>query len=447
MLPVPGGRSSSRRISRNRFWIIFGALVIPLIITLVQIHLGVILSNGDHGESVVVRSGPSKNRYDAGVPSQNRTKIKLNGKMKMEDMPMEMDILIEDGPVYEAPIIYPNVRDFDSGINGVIVTKIQGSEREIDSARQMLCLLTKAYNNRVNHDIVVFTSEAINATQIESLQNIVHPAKLTVAVDNPGLHQMVDELSPARKKHLLDRCNVTKTSELSWRTKCWEEGSNQKTHEMIAYNWQAEFRSLWMWTHPLLAPYKYMMWVDSDAFCTRIWNQDPFAAMERHDLALLFDHFPMGQARGYEFPRLTKRVFDRVICSIKLVNGTLQAFDGKCQNRRKAMLPNVHGFFHVTSLDFFRSEPVMTWNKAMIGDTKFSRLFDDQIGITIPSAVLASNRSRDMAGMGIYPRVYHNYFLDGKGNNWRGNFKKWWEKNAETIFPEAIGQCEITTRS
>ena len=167
---MPGGRSSSRRISRNRFWIIFGALVIPLIITLVQIHLGFILSNGDHGESVFVRSGPSKNRYDAGLPTQNRTKIKLNGKMKMEDMPMEMDILIEDGPIYDTPIIHPNVRDFDSGIKGVIVTKIQGSEREIDSARQMLCLLTKAYNNRVNHDIVIFTSEAINATQIELLQ-------------------------------------------------------------------------------------------------------------------------------------------------------------------------------------------------------------------------------------------------------------------------------------
>ena len=56
---------------------------------------------------------------------------------------------------------------------------------------------------------------------------------------------------------------------------------------MLAYNWQAEFRSLWIWIHPLLASYNYMLWIDSDAFCTRTWNQDPFAVMERHDLALV----------------------------------------------------------------------------------------------------------------------------------------------------------------
>ena len=31
----------------------------------------------------------------------------------------------------------------------------------------------------------------------------------------------------------------------------------------------------------------------------------------------------------------------------------------------------------------------MKWNRALIGDDKFSRLFDDQIGVTIPAAVLA----------------------------------------------------------
>ena len=174
MISTTGGRPSSRRISRNRLWILFAVAAMLLIVMMVQINLSFTFSTHDYGESIAMRSGPSTNRYDAGAPAQNRTKIKLNGKMKVEDMPMEMDILIEDGPVFEAPIIDPTVKEFDPGINGVIVTKIQGSEREVDSARQMLCLLTKAYNHRVNHDIVVFTSEEINTTQIESLQKIAH---------------------------------------------------------------------------------------------------------------------------------------------------------------------------------------------------------------------------------------------------------------------------------
>ena len=224
---------------------------------------------------------------DTSNARENRTKIKLKGKMKAKDMPAEIDIAIEDGPVFEAPIINPNTKSFDPNINGVIVTKVQGSAKDLDSTRQMLCLLTKAYNHRVNHDIVVFTSEAIEPDEITSLQKIVHPANLTVQIDNPGLHQMVEDLSPSRKKHLLDRCNVTSTSELHWRSYCWEVSSKGKSREMLAYNWQAEFRSLWIWIHPLLASYNYMLWIDSDAFCTRTWNQDPFAVMERHDLALV----------------------------------------------------------------------------------------------------------------------------------------------------------------
>jgi len=327
------------------------------------------------------------------------------------------------------------------------VTKIQGYPVDLMAAKQMLCLLTKAYNHRVHHDIVVFTSIPIETTEIEAFRALVHPANLTVAVDNPGLNVTVLNLSPERRQHLLDRCNVTSVKELRWRTKCLEESSNKKTKDTIAYTWQAEFRALWIWTHPLLEPYKYMMWMDSDAFCTRAWKQDPFAAMERHDLALLFDHFPQGRARGYEFPRLTKQVFDREICGIRKRNGTLVALDGNCKNRRKTSLHNVHGFFHVSSLDFYRSEAVARWSKAMIGDHKFSRLFDDQIGITIPAAVLAGNRSREMGSIGIYPRVYHNYFLDGRKSNWRGAFTNWWQRNAEEIFPEASGTCEITIAS
>jgi hypothetical protein len=85
----------------------------------------------------------------------------------------------------------------------------------------------------------------------------------------------------------------------------------------------------------------------------------------------------------------------------------------------------------------------MKWNKALIGDSHFSRLFDDQIGITMPAAVLAGNRSWDMKTMGVYPRVFHNYVVDGLMSDWRGFFVPWWEKNANTTFPEASYACLV----
>jgi len=85
----------------------------------------------------------------------------------------------------------------------------------------------------------------------------------------------------------------------------------------------------------------------------------------------------------------------------------------------------------------------MKWDRALIGDSKFSRLYDDQIGITIPAAVLAGNPSRDMKSMDIYLRVFHNYILDGRHEDWRGYFVNWWKRNANTTFPEASGQCFV----
>ena len=120
----------------------------------------------------------------------------------------------------------------------------------------------------------------------------------------------------------------------------------------------------------------------------------------------LFDHFPQGKARGSEFPAISREAFNRTICGVQLLNGTLNARDGRCFGKKKSAIHQVHGFFHVTNLDFYRSDPVMKWNRALIGNNKFSRLFDDQIGVTIPAAALAPERSWDMKSLGIYPRVF-----------------------------------------
>mmetsp|Transcript_9514 Transcript_9514/g.10245 ORF Transcript_9514/g.10245 Transcript_9514/m.10245 type:complete len:403 (+) Transcript_9514:72-1280(+) len=388
----------------------------------------------DNGK-LTVRKGGGK------ASSSSKKKKK---KKKKEEKPLEIYMTFEDPPIFEAPIIDQMIQDFDPVENAVIVTKIQG-EPHLRALRQMLCLLTKAYNNRVNYDIIVFTSESINKTTVIELQTIVSPSKLIVEIDNPGLQNMVDNLSESQKTQLFERCgNVTSSSALSWYTECSEVTSKTILKgERIAYNWQAEFRALWLWTHPLLKPYKYMMWMDSDVFCTRIWNQDPIATTKRHDLVLLFDHFPQGAAQGSEFPAITREVFNRTICGVDLVNGALIAKDGRCFGNNKSRIKQVHGFFHVSNLDFYRSDAVMKWNRALIGESKFSRLFDDQIGITIPAAVLAGNRSRDMRSIGVYTRVFHNYVIDGEMKDWRGYYVPWWEKNANTTFPEASEQCFV----
>mmetsp|Transcript_23875 Transcript_23875/g.52801 ORF Transcript_23875/g.52801 Transcript_23875/m.52801 type:complete len:599 (+) Transcript_23875:234-2030(+) len=406
---------------------------------------GLIVHIDNVDEKTLNTTKPTVDDDDKGGDNSLEEIVQIDkGGNESTEKTLEIHLTIDDEPIFEAPVINPETKDFDPNINAVIVTKIHGSV-QLRILRQMLCLLTKAYNNRVNHDIIIFTSEKINETDVIALQQIVSPAKLVVEIDNPGLHKMVNDLSPSRKKHLLDRCNVGSTEELSWFTKCSEVGSFKTfKSERIAYNWQAEFRALWLWTHPFVAPYKYMMWIDSDVFCSRVWNEDPIAAMERHDLALLFDHFPQGAATGKEFPQRAKEAFDKVICDVSMVNGTLVARDGNCLNRKKSRIKQVHGFFHVSSLDFYRSDAVMKWNRALIGDSKFSRLFDDQIGITMPAAVLAGNRSRDMRSLGVYPRVFHNFVLDGRMEDWRGYFKHWWRRNANTSFPEANGVCHVT---
>jgi hypothetical protein len=201
---------------------------------------------------------------------------------------LEIFKTFDDPPVIRPPIVYPNIQDFDPNLpEMVVVTKIQGPPH-LRALRQMLCLFTKAYNDRARRDVIVFTSEVIDPKDVQDLQFMAAPAKLTVEIDNPGLHDMVNSFSPVQQSKLLERCHVRSLSELTWYSQCDEVGSYGTIKgERLAYTWQAEFRALHLWTHEALQPYKYMMWMDSDAFCTRVWHEDPLAAIVRHDLVLV----------------------------------------------------------------------------------------------------------------------------------------------------------------
>jgi hypothetical protein len=229
---------------------------------------------------------------DKSKPMSRKQEKKLFGKDE-NNVNTDKDILeiyktFDDPPVIRPSIVDPNVQDFDPNLPGmVVVTKIQGPPH-LRALRQMLCLFTKAYNDRAHREIVVFTSEPIDPQDIRQLQQLAVPAQLTVEVDNPGLHEMIQSFTPQQQKELLQRCHAKRVSDLTWYSQCDEERSYTTLKgERLAYTWQAEFRALHLWTHPALKGYRYMMWMDSDAFCTRVWKQDPLAAMMRYDLILV----------------------------------------------------------------------------------------------------------------------------------------------------------------
>lgn len=353
----------------------------------------------------------------------------------MEIVEETIDVAEENNPPFS---------DFDPDAPAVIVTKIQG-ESTFGSLNQMLCLLKYAYNDRVKYDVVVFSADPLSDENLATLEATVAPANFTFVVDNPGLQTMVDALPEYQRKMLLERCsNATSSADLNWRTRCNETTSSGTTVMPIGYNWQAEFRSLHIWKHPALANYKYMMWLDTDAFCTKVWQQDPISIMRKNDLVLLFDKFPAGRANGLEWINKTIAAFGHRICEIAMTDGKLRAVKGYC--KRAKFLRQVYGFFHVTNLDFYRSEPVMNWQQIMIGDGKFSRNFDDQIGVTMPAAVYAGNRSWDMRYHGLKMSVMHNFVMDGNTNEKTGSYFRFWEHEAKNVFPEAFGKCSIVAR-
>ena len=121
--------------------------------------------------------------------------------------------------------------------------------------------------------------------------------------------------------------------------------------------------------------------------------------------------------------------------------GQLYFRSGDCIGQT-TLIKQIHGFFHVTNLDFYRGDAAMKWARVMVGNTKFSRMFDDQIGVTMPAAVLAGNRSWDMRYHGLNLGVLHSYKLDGQEQF--GGYLKFWKTRAKEEFPEAYGHCKVT---
>ena len=324
-----------------------------------------------------------------------------------------------------------SVVEFERQDGVVIATKLHGIH-QLFLMEQSLCLLHYAYNKRVNYDIVAFSTDPINETLLEPLRKLVAPAKFSLVVDNRGLQNEIKALSPIRRQKFLERCGVETPENLTWWSNC---------PGRLAYNWQAEFRAWHIWKHPALAQYRYMMWMDTDGFPTQVWDRDPVAFMIKNQLAVLFDNWPQGASHGEEVQRRVVKSFNKTLCSVSVKNGTMESVIGRhCPN---AHIQLIHGFFHITDLDFYRSDEVTTFAENWIGDCFLCREYDDQAGVTIPAAMLAPNRSWGMRANGIHLNVFHNHKFDGKDQVKPAGFLKFWPQNGETSFPEAYGKCPV----
>mmetsp|Transcript_26005 Transcript_26005/g.56996 ORF Transcript_26005/g.56996 Transcript_26005/m.56996 type:complete len:503 (-) Transcript_26005:1084-2592(-) len=334
----------------------------------------------------------------------------------------------------------PEILEFTRQEGVAIVVKVHGPH-QLPLLKQSMCLLHYAYNRKVNYDIVVFTTVPITESSnplLEEIRTIISPAKITVVSDNDGIVDEIGKLSPLRRRNFLDRCNATSPEQITWDSECYEEGMGMGR---IRYNWQAEFRSWHIWRHESLQQYRYMMWIDTDAFCTQVWERDPIAISMRNRLVMYFDNYPQGRAKAAQ--PTVKEVFGKYLCSArKSPNGQMiSTLNEDCEG---AQLWTIHGFHHITNLDFFRQDQVIHWAETMIGNCFLCRKFDDQLAVTVPPMMLAPERSWDMYRSGVKLQIFHNGLIDGKKNRRAGGFISYWKQNAESQFPDAWNKCEIT---
>lgn len=270
----------------------------------------------------------------------------------------------------------------------VIVTKVleMNSVKNLKKIKSWLCFLSHSYNHKMKYDIVIFTTMPWKDDEISQLQKIAEPAKLTVTMEAPPLEEQLAKIPKDELLSLRKRCGIEHDDNqtLTWYHHCTEEG--HMGINSLGYAWQAEFRSYHIWTHPAIQKYKYMMWLDSDAYVGKEWDVDPMQAMVENDLAILYGGFPYGTTTGdYNLRDKLIHAYGTSICATKWFKGSSR--NGKILNAvpctDNASFMHIGGAHHITNLDVYRKEVHQQFLKNFTGDYRFSRLNDDQVSVTI----------------------------------------------------------------
>ena len=321
----------------------------------------------------------------------------------------------------------------------VIVTKVLWSKDKVLLER-MLCYVSAAYNDKVQYDIVVFTTMPWSDDEIMKLQKVVAPAKLTVALEGPSLEEQVSAMSEEERQFLFKRCNATKENPISWHHHCTEPNSTQLAN--LGYAYQAEFRSYHVWNHPAIKDYKYMMWFDSDCRIGKEWDQDPMKMMIENDLTLLFAGFPYGKTGNQNVVDKIKNVYNKTQCrnTPKLVDGHLGPFI--CNS--KGLIHQISGNHHITNLEVYRKDIHQRFLKSFVGDYRFSRDNDDQLAVTIPATIEHDGKkSWHQRSHGLILKIDHHGMYDvEEKEQTRRNFKNFYQEVVKD-WPALKGRCRM----
>jgi len=292
-------------------------------------------------------------------------------------------------------------KNFTRYENVVIVSKVHWGE-DLIRLRKMFCFCNAAYNRHVHYDIIIFTTLPWREQQIEILREEVAPSNLQVIVDTPPLEEHIASMTPEEKEYLYSRCDKKPGENITWFHHCKEQNGQVNN---LAYAWQSVFRAYHIYNHPALLKYKYMIWFDSDVNCIDPWSTDPMKVMIENDLVILFYNFPYGKSRGPLLREWAKEVYDREVCGVTYKKH-LKARD--CNPKKdKAQILQVHGFHHITNLDFYRESKQQKLLKLMTSVYPFSRMWDDQIGVTLPAALAAPERAWSYQDHGLNFTVLH----------------------------------------
>lgn len=219
----------------------------------------------------------------------------------------------------------------------------------------------------------------------------------------------------------------------------------------LGHAWQSVFRSYELWKHPALAQYKYMIWMDDDAFPTNSWRKDPIATMVEENLILLYHTFPARFGKSQKVIESMEVAYDQALCYIHNTNEFKGNNTGKfvvryCTPREKEDLSLtkiglVHGMMHITNLDVYRKPRHLKFNQALVQQKRipYSREWDDRIAVTVPAAMEDPERAWEMRMNGFDIAIHHNGRVDGKGNLAK-TFNAWWQRFNRT-FPVGRDMC------
>ena len=295
-----------------------------------------------------------------------------------------------------------------------IVTKIYVFNKDDGEKyiKRMICLMNAAYNRFVNYDYVIFVAMPFSKSQEKMLQDFAYPAKLTL-VQEPSLDEHLANMTKDEITFLRKRCGVDDGHELSWMHHCTEENSHHVNN--LAYSWQAEFRAAHIYTHPAMMNYKYMIWLDTDSWISREWEKDPIQAMVDNDLVILFDAWDYGRTSGPKLKEKMEFAYNTSICSASLNRkGHLEV--NMCNEDNNPNIQQIGGFNHITNLDVYRKDVHQKFLQNMVGDYKFARQWDDQLGVTVPALYESPERSWDARANGFNFGIIHHHKVDAKEN-------------------------------